>query len=69
MQQVCTLTKSMWVISAALSLPGSASFGARRDFLLRHNRERDRKVSFPLGDGDILVMGGTTQVSMRAEPN
>ena len=40
---------------------GSASLGATREFLLRSNRDRGRKVSFPLGNGDLLVMGGACQ--------
>lgn len=40
---------------------GSASFGASRDFVLRHNQERTRKLSFPLGHGDVLLMTGATQ--------
>lgn len=39
---------------------GSASFGASRDFMLRHNARRDRKLRFPLGDGDVLIMSGET---------
>jgi hypothetical protein len=37
---------------------GSASFGATRDFMLRHNQQRDRKLRFQLGNGDALVMAG-----------
>ncbi len=37
---------------------GSASFGAPRDFMLRHNARRERKLRFPLGDGDVLIMSG-----------
>lgn len=40
---------------------GSVSFGASRDFVLRHNQERSRKLSFPLGHGDVLLMTGATQ--------
>ena len=39
----------------------SVSFGASRDFILRHNEERERRLSFPLGGGSVLVMGGRTQ--------
>jgi hypothetical protein len=39
----------------------SASFGARRDFMLRCNDDKARKLRFPLGDGDVLIMSGTTQ--------
>lgn len=34
------------------------SFGASRDFMLRHNQQRSRKLRFPLGNGDALVMAG-----------
>lgn len=43
------------------SCAGSVSFGAPRDFLLRHNAERGRKLRFPLGGGDVLIMSGATQ--------
>ena len=34
----------------------SLSLGASRDFHLRHRRERQRKVSLNLADGDLLIM-------------
>jgi alkylated DNA repair dioxygenase AlkB len=37
------------------------SFGAPRDFVLRHNLERSRKISTTLSAGDVLIMTGTTQ--------
>ena len=39
----------------------SASFGARRDFMLRCNDDKARKLRFPLGHGDVLIMSGNTQ--------
>lgn len=39
----------------------SVSFGAPRDFILRHNTERTRKISTTLSAGDVLIMSGTTQ--------
>ena len=41
-------------------LIASVSLGARRRFLLRHKRSRVVE-EFELGDGGLLVMGGTTQ--------
>jgi alkylated DNA repair dioxygenase AlkB len=41
-------------------LIASVSLGARRRFLLRHKRIRANH-EFWLGDGNLLVMGGTTQ--------
>lgn len=38
----------------------SISLGARRVFRLRE-RHGDRRIDFELGEGDLLVMGGTTQ--------
>lgn len=42
----------------------SLSIGARRRFLLEHEPSR-RRVEWSLGDGDLLVMGGTTQRSCK----
>lgn len=39
----------------------SVSFGAARDFVLRHNGDRSRKISVHLSEGDVLIMAGTTQ--------
>ena len=41
-------------------LIASVSLGARRRFLLRDRRRRTSQA-FDLGDGNLLVMGGTTQ--------
>ncbi|AKF10226.1 alpha-ketoglutarate-dependent dioxygenase AlkB family protein [Sandaracinus amylolyticus] len=41
-------------------LIASVSLGAHRRFLLRHRR-RGETHELPLGHGDLLVMGGTTQ--------
>lgn len=38
----------------------SLSLGARRTFRMRE-RHGDRRLEFALGEGDLLVMGGTTQ--------
>ena len=38
----------------------SVSFGASRDFLLRH-RQHKKKVTLPLHDGDLLIMSGHLQ--------
>lgn len=38
----------------------SLSFGAVRDFVIKHKRTREKLV-FPLGHGSLLVMGGTCQ--------
>lgn len=40
---------------------GSASFGAARDFIVRRNSDHSQKVTFVLGSGDVLVMGGSMQ--------
>jgi len=42
----------------------SISLGARRRFVLRHRRNR-RVYPFELGEGSVLVMGGTTQRYFR----
>jgi alkylated DNA repair dioxygenase AlkB len=47
--------------TCALCCAASASFGARRDFVLRRNERHDEQWSYPLGCGDVLVMLGTTQ--------
>lgn len=39
----------------------SVSFGSERDFVLRNNADRANKLTFPLGGGAVLVMGGHTQ--------
>jgi len=39
----------------------SVSFGAARDFVLRHNLDRSRKISTTLSAGDVLIMAGTMQ--------
>jgi alkylated DNA repair dioxygenase AlkB len=40
----------------------SFSFGAKRDFLLKHKTRKDVAVrKFELGSGDMLLMGGSTQ--------
>lgn len=41
-------------------LIGSVSFGQARKFLLK-NRQTKEKLSFDLGDMDVLIMGGQTQ--------
>jgi alkylated DNA repair dioxygenase AlkB len=41
-------------------LIASVSLGARRRFLLRHRRSKGTH-EFSLGEGNLLVMGGTTQ--------
>lgn len=38
----------------------SLSYGAKRDFLMR-DKLTGRKLKLALGDGDLLVMGGTCQ--------
>jgi alkylated DNA repair dioxygenase AlkB len=43
----------------------SVSFGAARQFVLRHRRRRGRARSFQLGGGSLLVMGGTCQQEFR----
>ena len=47
-------------------LAASASFGARRDFMLRCNDDKAHKLRFPLGAGDVLVMSGATQACAAA---
>jgi alkylated DNA repair dioxygenase AlkB len=42
----------------------SVSLGARRRFVLRHRRTRE-VYAFQLGEGSLLVMGGTTQRHFR----
>lgn len=39
----------------------SLSFGAPRRFVLRSKRDKQERHEFSLGDGDLLVMRGTTQ--------
>jgi alkylated DNA repair dioxygenase AlkB len=39
----------------------SISLGAPRRFVLRARDDRSHRLEFPLGHGDLLVMGGTTQ--------
>jgi len=39
----------------------SLSLGAPRRFVLRHAKKRGRSLTLVLGDGSLLVMGGTTQ--------
>lgn len=39
----------------------SASFGCRRDFVLRRNADTTDKYRFCLGEGDVLIMKGSTQ--------
>lgn len=43
----------------------SLSLGAPRRFVLRHNKDRDRRCELTLGDGALLVMRGTTQSHFR----
>jgi alkylated DNA repair dioxygenase AlkB len=43
----------------------SLSLGAPRRFVLRHAKKRGRALTLLLGDGDLLVMGGTTQHHYR----
>lgn len=43
----------------------SVSLGAPRRFLLRHRRRPEDLVELALGDGDLLVMRGTTQTHYR----
>lgn len=42
----------------------SISLGAPRRFQLEHRRDR-RRLDYRLGNGDLLVMGGTTQTHWR----
>ena len=35
---------------------GSVSFGEARDFVLRQNDDHSHKLTFPLGNGDMLTM-------------
>ena len=39
----------------------SLSLGARRDFRLRRNDDRQRTITVALGEGDLLIMGGALQ--------
>ena len=39
----------------------SISLGATRDFQLRHNRDKNQKISIALQHGSLLLMQGTTQ--------
>ncbi|RMZ52169.1 hypothetical protein APUTEX25_001559, partial [Auxenochlorella protothecoides] len=39
----------------------SVSFGAARDFILRSNEDHACKRTYSLGQGTLLVMGGSTQ--------
>ncbi len=39
----------------------SLSLGGSRDFLMKHKDDAKRKEKFPLENGDMLVMQGTTQ--------
>jgi alkylated DNA repair dioxygenase AlkB len=39
----------------------SLSLGSTRRFVLRHAREKGRKVAIDLTDGGLLLMGGSTQ--------
>jgi alkylated DNA repair dioxygenase AlkB len=50
--------------SAADVRIASVSLGARRRFVLRHRRTREIH-GFDLGEGSVLVMGGTTQRHFR----
>lgn len=43
----------------------SLSLGASRRFVLRHRRRRDDQLELELGEGDLLVMRGTTQSNYR----
>lgn len=45
----------------------SVSLGSARRFVLRHGREKGRKVELELGGGALLVMGGTTQLHWKHE--
>lgn len=37
---------------------GSVSLGAARDFVMRNRSDHNRKITFSLGQGDILIMRG-----------
>lgn len=39
----------------------SLSLGAQRDFVMRHKRHKDRKMTIALPHGSLLVMSGATQ--------
>ncbi|DBA94893.1 hypothetical protein WJX77_002396 [Trebouxia sp. C0004] len=39
----------------------SLSLGGSRDFIMKHKDDAKRKEKFPLGNGDMLIMQGTTQ--------
>lgn len=39
----------------------SLSFGDSRDFILRHNVAKQRKIILPLGQGSLLIMRGALQ--------
>ena len=39
----------------------SLSLGGSRDFLMKHKDDGNKKEKFPLENGDMLVMQGTTQ--------
>lgn len=43
----------------------SVSLGAPRRFLLRHRRRPEDRLELALGNGDLLVMRGTTQTHYR----
>jgi alkylated DNA repair dioxygenase AlkB len=43
----------------------SLSLGARRRFLLRHRRERDRRLALDLPHGSLLLMSGDTQANWQ----
>ncbi len=45
----------------------SVSLGSPRKFVLRHNREKGRKIEMMLGDGALLIMGGTMQHHWKHE--
>lgn len=45
----------------------SVSLGSGRRFVLRHAREKGRKMELELGGGALLVMGGTTQLHWKHE--
>ena len=43
----------------------SLSLGASRRFLLRHRRERDRRMALDLPHGSLLLMSGDTQANWQ----
>ncbi|HLU12373.1 MAG TPA: alpha-ketoglutarate-dependent dioxygenase AlkB [Arenimonas sp.] len=43
----------------------SLSLGASRRFLLRHRRERDRRLALDLPHGSLLLMSGDTQANWQ----